>query len=149
MEKMVQEPQFITRKRIQGKRGREKRKGEKKSERWKKDNNKKKEFYIIDHTIRAYPKMLVVLMHEKLFPFNTINQYLFRIFKLGFSHTLYKFIVQAFWTWAHSYFGFESKPVLTIGAVCGKLDLIKRRFWFSAQNGRVRFASTNDRATSG
>ena len=46
------------------KKGREKRKGEKKSERWKKDNSKKKEFHIIDHTIRSCPKMLFVLMHE-------------------------------------------------------------------------------------
>ena len=29
------------------------------------------------------------------------------------------------------------------------LDLIRKRFWFSAQNVRVRFASTDDRATSG
>ena len=65
MEKRVQEPQYITRKGIQGKEGgQEKRKGEKKSERWKKDNNKKKEFRIIDHTIRTYPKMLFVWMHE-------------------------------------------------------------------------------------
>ena len=64
MEKRVQKPQYITRKGIQGKGGREKRKGEKKSERWKKDNSKKKEFHIIDYTIRAYSKMFFVLMHE-------------------------------------------------------------------------------------
>ena len=65
MEKMVQEPQYITGKGISRKgRGREKRKGEKKSERWKKGNNKKKEFCFIDHTIRAYPKRLFVWMHE-------------------------------------------------------------------------------------
>ena len=65
MEKRVQEPQYITGKGISRKgRGREKRKGEKKSERWKKDNSKKKEFRIIDHTIRAYPKRLYVWMHE-------------------------------------------------------------------------------------
>ena len=34
-----------------------------KSERLKKDNSKKKEFHIIDPTIRAYPKMLFVLVH--------------------------------------------------------------------------------------
>ena len=39
-------------------------KKEKKSERLKKDNNKKREFHIIDHTIRAYPKMLFVFVHE-------------------------------------------------------------------------------------
>ena len=37
---------------------------EKKSERWKKENSKKKEFHIIDHTIRAYPKMTFVFVHE-------------------------------------------------------------------------------------
>ena len=41
-----------------------KEKEKKKSERWKKDNSKKKEFRIIDHTIRAYPKRLFVWMHE-------------------------------------------------------------------------------------
>ena len=41
-----------------------KEKEKKKSERWKKDNSKKKEFRIIDQTIRAYPKMLFVWMHE-------------------------------------------------------------------------------------
>ena len=35
-----------------------------KSERLKKDNSKKKEFHIIDHAIRAYPKMLFVFVHE-------------------------------------------------------------------------------------
>ena len=43
--------------------GRKKEKQEK-SERLKKDNSKKKEFHIIDHTIRAYPKMLFVFVHE-------------------------------------------------------------------------------------
>ena len=43
--------------------GEEKRKQEK-SERLKKDNSKKKEFHIIDHTIRAYTKMLFVFVHE-------------------------------------------------------------------------------------
>ena len=42
----------------------EKRKKEKKSERLKKDNSKKKEFHIIDHTIRAYPRKLFVSVHE-------------------------------------------------------------------------------------
>ena len=35
-----------------------------KSIRLKKDNSKKKEFHIIDHTIRAYPKILFVFVHE-------------------------------------------------------------------------------------
>ena len=64
MEKMVQEPQYITQKGIQGKRGVRKKKRRKKNERWKKDNSKKKEFHIIDHTIRTYPKMLFAWMHE-------------------------------------------------------------------------------------
>ena len=65
MEKRVQEPQYITRKGIEGKRGtRKKKRRKKKSERWKKDNSKKKEFHIIDPIIRGYPKMLFVLMHE-------------------------------------------------------------------------------------
>ena len=46
------------------KRGDEKKKKEKKSERLKKDNSKKKEFHIIDHTIRAYPRTLFVSVHE-------------------------------------------------------------------------------------
>ena len=45
------------------KRGTKKEKQEK-SVRLKKDNSKKKEFHIIDHTIRAYPKMLFVFVHE-------------------------------------------------------------------------------------
>ena len=43
--------------------GRRKKK-EKKSERLKKDNSKKREFHIIDHIIRAYPRMLFVSVHE-------------------------------------------------------------------------------------
>ena len=50
MEKMVQKPQYIMRKGIQ-KGGTEEK--QKKSERLKKYNSKKKEFYTIDHTIRA------------------------------------------------------------------------------------------------
>ena len=42
------------------KRGKEK---QEKSKRLKKYNSKKKEFHIIDHTIRAYPKMLFVLVY--------------------------------------------------------------------------------------
>ena len=34
-----------------------------KSERLKKYNNKKKEFHIIDHIVRAYPKMLFVFVY--------------------------------------------------------------------------------------
>ena len=51
MEKMVQKPQYITRKGIQNEK-----KGKKKTEKKrkvKKYNSKKKEFYTIDHTIRA------------------------------------------------------------------------------------------------
>ena len=41
-----------------------KEKKKKKSERLKKDNSKKKEFHIIDHTIRTYPRMFFVFVHE-------------------------------------------------------------------------------------
>ena len=34
-----------------------------KSERLKKDNSKKKEFHIIDHTVRVYLKMLFVFVY--------------------------------------------------------------------------------------
>ena len=34
-----------------------------KSKRLKKYNNKKKEFHIVDHTIRAYPKILFVFVY--------------------------------------------------------------------------------------
>ena len=43
---------------------RTKKQKQEKSERLKKDNNKNKEFHIIDHTIMAYPKMLFVFVHE-------------------------------------------------------------------------------------
>ena len=36
----------------------------KKSERLKKDNSKKREFHIIDHTIKAYLRMFFVSVHE-------------------------------------------------------------------------------------
>ena len=42
------------------KRGKEK---QEKSERLKKYNSKKKEFHIINHTVRAYPKMLFVFVY--------------------------------------------------------------------------------------
>ena len=42
------------------KRGKEK---QEKSKRLKKYNSKKKEFHIIDHTVRAYPKMLFVFVY--------------------------------------------------------------------------------------
>ena len=61
---MIQKPQYIRRNGIQGKKD-EKKKKEKKSERLKKDNSKKKEFHIIDHTIRAYPRMLFVFVDRK------------------------------------------------------------------------------------
>ena len=82
--------------------------------RGKKYNSKRKEFCTLDLTTRAWPRILSVFVHVQLFPFNTIFQYLFPRFKLAFSPTLYKFIVRAFWAWVHSYFGFKSKPVLTI-----------------------------------
>ena len=50
MEKMVQKPYYIMRKGIKRRWTEEK---QKKSERLKKYNSKKKEFYTIDHTIRA------------------------------------------------------------------------------------------------
>ena len=53
---------YNTKKNEKGK-GTEKEKQEK-SERLKTDNSKKKEFHIIDHTIRAYTKMLFVFVHE-------------------------------------------------------------------------------------
>ena len=49
---------------MQGKGDEKKGKKEKKSERLKKDNSKKREFHIIDHTIRAYPRMHFVSVHE-------------------------------------------------------------------------------------
>ena len=49
---------------MQGKGDEKKGKKEKKSERLKKDNSKKREFHIIDHTIRAYSRMLFVSVHE-------------------------------------------------------------------------------------
>ena len=51
MEKMVQKPQYITPKGIQRAGGTEEK--QKKSERLKKYNSKKKEFYTIDHTIQG------------------------------------------------------------------------------------------------
>ena len=64
MEKRIQKPQYIIEKGMQGKGDEKKGKKEKKSERLKKDNSKKREFHIIDHTIRAYPRMLFVSVHE-------------------------------------------------------------------------------------
>ena len=81
--------------------------------RWKKYNSKRKEFCTLDLITKAWPKILSGLVHVQLFSFNTIFQYLFLRFRLVFSPTLYKFIVQTFWTWVHSYFGFKSKSVLT------------------------------------
>ena len=91
-----------------------KKKREKESKRLKKYNNKKKELCTLNHTTRAWPRILFVFVHVQLFPFSTIFQYLFPRFRLAFSPTFYKFIVRAFWAWVHSYFGFKSKPVLTI-----------------------------------
>ena len=92
----------------------EKRKRERESKRLKKYNSKKEEFNIFDHITRACLKILFVLVHAQLFPFNTIFQYLFPRFRLAFFPTLYKFIVRTFWAWVHSRFGFESKLVLTV-----------------------------------
>ena len=93
---------------------RKKYKKEKERKRWKEYNSKKEEFFIIDHTDRACPRMIFVCMHVWLFPFNTyIYQYLYPRFRLAFSPTLYKFIVRAFWAWVHSCSGFKSKLVLT------------------------------------
>ena len=89
-------------------------KREKESKRLKKYNSKMKEFCTLDHTTRAWPRILFVLVHMQLFTFNTIFQYLFPRFRLAFSPTLYKFIIRAFWAWVHSYFRFKSKPVLTL-----------------------------------
>ena len=46
------------------KKSRTKKEKQEKSERLKKDNSKKKKFHIIDHTIRTYPKMFFVFVHE-------------------------------------------------------------------------------------
>ena len=51
-------------KRDQKKGGRKKKKKQEKSEKLKKDNSKKKKFHIIDHTIRAYPRMLFIFVRE-------------------------------------------------------------------------------------
>ena len=113
-------------KRDQKKKAREEKKEERNKKRkegakgWREYNGKKKKYCTLDHTTRAWPMILFVFVHVQFFPFNTIFQYLFPRFRLAFSPTLYKFIVRAFWAWVHSYFGFKSKPVLTIGAVCGK-----------------------------
>ena len=64
IEKMIQKPQYITQKGRQGKKDEEKEEKRKKSERLKKNNSKKREFHIIDHTIRAYPKVLFVSVYE-------------------------------------------------------------------------------------
>ena len=77
-------------------------------------------------------------------PFN------FSKFRLALSPTLYKFIVWTYWAWVQSCFGVQAK----IGPynwryLWEKLDLIRRRFRFSAENGKVRFAPIDDRATSG
>ena len=51
-------------KRDQKKGGRKKKIKQEKSERLKKDKSKKKKFHIIDHTIRAYPRMLFIFVRE-------------------------------------------------------------------------------------
>ena len=71
-------------------------KKERESKRLKKYNSKKEEFSTFDHITRACPRILFVLVHAQLFPFNTIFQYLFPRFRLAFFPTLYKFIVWAF-----------------------------------------------------
>ena len=94
---------------------------------WRTTTVKKKEFCTLDHTIRAWPRILFVFVHVQLFSFNTIFQSLFPRFRLAFFPTLYKFIVRAFWAWVHSYFGFKPKLVLTIGAVCGDSLILSGR----------------------
>ena len=64
MEKMVQKSQYITRKGTKRKGDEKKKKKQEKSEKLKKDNSKKKKFHIIDHTIRAYPRMLFIFVRE-------------------------------------------------------------------------------------
>ena len=75
VEKLVEKSWYITRKGIQ-RRGTEKKDGkkerERESKRLKKYNSKKEEFSIFDHITRACPKILFVLVHAQLFPFNTI-----------------------------------------------------------------------------
>ena len=100
-----------------------KRKKKKESKRLKKYNSKRKEFCTLDHTTRAWSMILFVFVHVQLFPFNTIFQYLFPRFRLAFSLTLYKSIVRTFWAWVHSYFGFKSKPVLTIDIMVNYIRL--------------------------
>ena len=101
VEKLVEKSWYITREGIK-RRGREKKKTRKKKERereskrLKKYNSKKEEFSTFDHITRACPRILFVLVHAQLFPFNTIFQYLFPRFRLAFFSTLYKFIVWAF-----------------------------------------------------
>ena len=72
---MVKKSWYITRKGIK-RRGTEKKDGKKEREReskmLKKYNSKKEEFSIFDHITRACPKILFVLVHAQLFPFNTI-----------------------------------------------------------------------------
>ena len=93
---------------------RDQKKWKEERKRGKKYNSKRKELCTLDLTTRAWPRILSVFVHVQLFLFNTIFQYLFPRFRLVFSPTLYKFIIRAFWAWVHSYFGFKSKPVLTI-----------------------------------
>ena len=79
-----------------GQRKKTRKKRERESKRLKKYNSKKEEFSTFDHITRACLRILFVLVHAQLFPFNTIFQYLFSRFRLAFSPTLYKFIVWAF-----------------------------------------------------
>ena len=79
------------------KKGRKKRKKRKRAKGWRKITVKR----------RSSILLIILLGHIRgyfLYP---------RIFRLALSPTLYKFIVRAFWAWAHSCFGFESKLVLT------------------------------------
>ena len=64
MEKRIQKPQYITKKGCKEEGDEKKGKKEKKSERLKKDNSKKRKFHIIDHTIKAYPRMFFVSVYE-------------------------------------------------------------------------------------
>ena len=120
----------------------DRRKGDGRKKRRKKKENK---------IFRVCPKRIYCyILFSYLGSFLHKNPIFWPRISLAFFPALYKFIVWATWTWIHSRFGFKSNLVLTIGAVCGKLvDLIRKRFGFSAQNGGIRFASTNGRATSG
>ena len=90
------------------------------------------------------------ILYFQLFFQKTHDHYLHSKIRLVLSSTLYKFIVWACWAKTQSCLGVQAK----IGpynwrCLWGEPDLIRRRFRFSVGNGKVRFAPTNDRPTSG